>query len=233
MSNTIYYVYAYLRSKDSQTAAAGTPYYIGYGKGQRAFNRHRIPVPKDRSNIIFLHENLSEDQAKELEIQEIARYGRKDLGTGILTNLTNGGEGVSGMVHSSETKKVMSEKKSGENNHFYGKKHSEEARKKISESKKGKPAPGNHRGKNHSEEAKQKLSEAVNRRSEEQKQSFAKCNLGKKKTEETKKKMSAAQIGENNPSYGTKWFHNPTTLETIRCISNDVPLGFIPGRIPK
>lgn len=110
MSKTIYYVYAYLRGNDSQTAPAGTPYYIGYGKGQRAFNKHRIQVPQDRSNIIFLHENLFEDQAKDLEIQEISKYGRKDLGTGILTNLTHGGEGVSGMIHSENTKKIMSEK---------------------------------------------------------------------------------------------------------------------------
>jgi NUMOD3 motif len=209
MSNTIYYVYAYLRSKDSQTALAGTPYYIGYGKGQRAFNKHRIPVPKDKSNIIFLHENLSEDQAKELEIQEISRYGRKDLGTGILTNLTNGGEGVSGMIHSEETKKIMSEKKTGENNNFYGKTHSEEARKKISESKKGKQGPGNFRGKEHSEETKVKLSVAFKRRSKEDRNKFIKSAIG------------------------TKWFHNPITLEQIRIHPNNPPSGFFPGRIPK
>lgn len=28
-STNIYYVYAYIRSKDSETARAGTPYYIG------------------------------------------------------------------------------------------------------------------------------------------------------------------------------------------------------------
>ena len=209
MSKTIYYVYAYLRSNDSQTAPAGTPYYIGYGKGQRVYNKHRIPVPKDRSNIIFLHENLSEDQAKDLEIQEIFKYGRKDLRTGILTNLTNGGEGVSGMIHSENTKKIMSEKKSGDNNHFYGKTHSEDARKKISESKKGKPGPGNFRGKSHSEEAKRKISDKLKSKPEDQKQAFAKSAVG------------------------TRWFHNPITLVTIRCLPNDSPTGFFPGRIPK
>ena len=212
MSKTIYYVYAYLRSQDSRTAPAGTPYYIGYGKGQRAYNKHRIPVPKDKSKIVFLHENLYENQAKGLEIQEIYRYGRKDLGTGILTNLTNGGEGVSGMIHSENTKKIMSEKKSGENNHFYGKTHSENTKKNMSIAKKGKPAPGNHRGKKHSEEAKLKISEYNINRSQEQKQAYAKCNVG------------------------TRWFHNPITLESIRCLPNVSPPGFFPGRkskIPK
>jgi len=31
-SNIIYYVYFYLRSKDSQNGKAGTPYYIGKDK---------------------------------------------------------------------------------------------------------------------------------------------------------------------------------------------------------
>ena len=209
MSKTIYYVYAYLRSNDSQTASAGTPYYIGYGKGQRVYNKHRIPVPKDRSNIIFLHENLSEEQAKDLEIQEIFKYGRKDLRTGILTNLTHGGEGVSGMIHSENTKKIMSEKKSGENNNFYGKTHSEDTKKKMSIAKKGKPASGNHRGKKHSEETKIKLSIAFNSRSNEDRNNFIKSAIG------------------------TRWFHNPITLVTIRCLPNDIPTGFFPGRIPK
>jgi len=91
-----FYTYAYLRSKDSKTAKAGTPYYIGKGHGNRAYNRHRrTPVPKDRSKIIFLKENVSEKEAFAHEREMILFYGRKDIGTGILMNWTDGGEGTS------------------------------------------------------------------------------------------------------------------------------------------
>ncbi len=44
-------------------------------------------------------------------------------------------------VLSKETKKIMSEKSKGVNNHFYGKKHTEESKLKISNSSKGKNNP--------------------------------------------------------------------------------------------
>jgi len=51
----IYYVYFYLRSKESKTAKAGTPYYVGKGKGNRCVEKHHkgIPVPKNKDKIIF------------------------------------------------------------------------------------------------------------------------------------------------------------------------------------
>lgn len=91
----MFYVYAYLRSNESITAKIGTPYYIGKGIGNRAFTTHSSPVPKDKSCIIFIKENLTEQEAHSLEIALISKYGRKDLGTGILHNRTNGGEGIS------------------------------------------------------------------------------------------------------------------------------------------
>jgi len=96
MSEKNFYTYAYLRSKDSKTAKAGTPYYIGKGHGNRAYNYHRrTPVPKDRSKIIFLKENVTEEEAFTYEKEMILFYGRKDIGTGILMNWTDGGEGPS------------------------------------------------------------------------------------------------------------------------------------------
>lgn len=124
-----FYTYAYLR-KD------GTPYYIGKGKNGRVYHkRHRISVPP-KERILFLKQNLSEEDAIKHEMYMIFVFGRKDLETGILRNLTNGGEGMSGYKHSEEfiermrtnnpskdprVSKIKSEKLSGKKNPMYGK----------------------------------------------------------------------------------------------------------------
>jgi len=179
-----YYIYAYLREDK-------TPYYIGKGKGDRAFikNRKGTKPPKDKSRIIFLKQKLTEEEAFKHEIYMIAVLGRKDIGTGILRNKTDGGEGPSGAIISKETKRKISEANKGENHPLYGKSPSEETRKKISEANKGENHPLY--GKSHSEETRRKQSEA---------------KKGKIVSEETRKKLSEAKkgkfSGENNPNYG-------------------------------
>jgi hypothetical protein len=91
-----FYIYVYLRED-------GSPYYVGKGKGNRAWSKNRrIPRPTDSSRIVIVKETLTETEAFSEEMRLITFYGRKDNGTGILRNLTDGGEGTSGYIPSTE-----------------------------------------------------------------------------------------------------------------------------------
>jgi hypothetical protein len=102
-----YYVYALCYPN-------GTPFYIGKGKGKRAW-RHltwdkRNPLKKNIINKIeasgkevlvdIVEKGLPEYKAFRKEIFLIAKYGRRGDGSGILANATSGGEGISGIVFS-------------------------------------------------------------------------------------------------------------------------------------
>jgi hypothetical protein len=187
----IYYTYAYLRTD-------GSPYYIGMGHGKRAWDkRHSVSLPP-KERIQLIRENLTRQEAINLEKELISKYGRKDLDTGILHNRTSGGDGVSlpgkrngmyGRKHSEETiskikkarskqiirprsdehRKKMSELQK-ERGGYGPKKHTDQTIKKIREANTGKPGSKKLLGIAKSSEHKQKISEGrLNGKKHEQK----------------------------------------------------------------
>ena len=200
-----YYTYAYLRED-------GTPYYIGKGKEYRVYDKHNrtSPPPKDKSRIIFLKQNLTEEEAFKHEIYMIAVLGRKDLGTGILRNLTSGGDGCSGLVHTEEHRRKISKANQG-------RVMSIENRQKISELMKVRER------KPHTEESKRKMSKSHKGLvfTDEHKENLSNSAKGRKHTEKTKEKMSEQRKG-------LRWWNNgQINKKAVECPGDDWNLGFL------
>ena len=115
----------------------GEIFYIGIGKCEkRAYNKfnrnkHWKNIVNKYGYIVeILYNNLTIKEAKQLEIYLIKYYGRNDLKTGILCNMTNGGEGTYGRITSRESNIKRS-------NSMKGRLISNETRERMSKSKKG------------------------------------------------------------------------------------------------
>lgn len=104
-----FYVYAWTRPDTDEV------FYVGKGRGKRDVSMKRSnphfmniieKLMRDglAATVARVHDNLSEEDAFQLEREEIARHGRRNLGTGSLANLTDGGEGCSGAIVSAETR---------------------------------------------------------------------------------------------------------------------------------
>lgn len=101
----IYYVYAHYKPGTDEI------FYVGKGKGGRAYcgdrenNFWKKVVKKNNGfDVKLLLENLKEYEALCMEPMYINAYGRRNQNKGPLVNLTDGGEGVSGMIHSESSK---------------------------------------------------------------------------------------------------------------------------------
>lgn len=148
-----YYIYRHIRIDKN------TPFYIGKGSGDRAFqkksrNKYWKSIAKIGYKVEIILKNLTQKEAYEKEIQLIKIY--KSLGY-CEANLTNGGEGAWGFKSEESTIKYRSVLYSGKGNPMYGKKRSEESKRKTSEKVKGINNPMY--GKIRSEETKKKISE--------------------------------------------------------------------------
>lgn len=193
----MYYIYSYLREDYS-------PYYIGKGKNKRAYvkGRNEVRPPKDKSRVRILKDNLTEQEAFEVEKLYILMFGRKDNRTGILRNKTDGGDGVSGRVDSEETRRKKSISLTGRKvsqatceklrQNALGKTLSPESRMKLSQKLKGRKC---------TEEHKRKVSEAKKgfRHTEEAKRKISENKKGKKHTQEWKDRMAIISKSHAKP----------------------------------
>ena len=84
------------------------PIYVGKGTGRRAYDSFRksdnvaVRNCKTKNRVDIIADKLTENDAFSLEVELITKYGRKCNKTGILYNLTDGGEGVSGFEYTTQ-----------------------------------------------------------------------------------------------------------------------------------
>jgi len=173
-------VYAYLRENDSANGKAGSPYYIGkMADVYRPWGKHTTRPPSDPKRVRLLRGGLTEQEANEWEKFYIKKYGRIDLGTGILRNLKPGGEGG---AHSPLTrakigagnkgKIISAEARAKLRAALTGRKHSEERRAKVSAALTGRAHSAETRAKM-SATAKQTPVEIIAQRTETRKRAIA------------------------------------------------------------
>lgn len=183
-------------------------FYVGIGLKSRPYEKTRSQlwnriVKKYGYKIKIIHEFDDRKEAEKMEVYYIGLYGRINNKTGILANLTNGGEGLTGYIMSDETKKKLIEYKTG-------KKHSVETCLKRSISLKGrKPHPNTvaarklapynswNKGQKMKEESRLKMiaSKTGQKLTQQHKDKIGAKMKGRSFSEETRKKMSDALKG--------------------------------------
>lgn len=175
MNERRFYVYAYYLKSTNHI------FHIGKGTGNRYKNitqsrnqyfKNIINKYKNDVDVKILKDNLTENEAWDLEKELIAKYRKLNQ---CETNLHEGGcGGNTGNYNNPERSRKLSEaakKRIGPKNPHYGKHLTEEQKKYLSKINKGKKL---------SEEHKQKLKEANKKpKTEEHKRKIAEANKGK------------------------------------------------------
>ncbi len=238
MNENIFYTYIYLDPRKLGLYQYGNytfeyePFYVGKGKGNR-LNEHLYIVKKENCKsennyrdykirnildenfkpiILKVEENLFEQEALNLEIWLIWAIGRANLHTGILTNLTDGGDGVSGRIISERERQRMIDwgknNSLGEKNGMFGKTHSSETKMKISEKlrvvMKGKLTGEKNGmfGKTLSAEARKKIGDSFRGKTSHMKGKSYDEIHGKEKAEYLRESHSRRMTGSENPIFG-------------------------------
>jgi NUMOD3 motif len=192
-----FYVYGLFRDQERTD-----PFYVGKGHGDRINYHQRLlekgkRVNHHKNNTIrqclkrfdcvprdVFARGLSESEAFDLERRLIAKWGRRDKGTGSLTNMTDGGEGTAGCIYTAEQRAASSALRKGKKT---GPRPPQVCL-NISLALTGKPKSDNHKqnlrlanlGKTQSQEARAKISVA---------------HTGRIRSPETCAKLSAALTG--------------------------------------
>lgn len=205
-----FYVYVHARPN-------GTPFYVGKGTGIRALKFHarnkyhkNIVAKHGKANIIvkIVNDSLAEACANVLEIETIAACRKFGW---VLANMTDGGEGSSGMVHSPATRKKIGDSHRGKkrtpfsaetrakmsaallgNTYNLGRKHTDDAKANMSGSQMGNTK---FLGRKHTLETKARISSALlgKPKSAEHRAKNSAVHIGQKPTAETRERMCVAQ----------------------------------------
>lgn len=125
MLSNNFYIYRHIRPDTNEV------FYIGKGNnmdkrrseyrrayqlsGRTEFWKNVVSKNNGIFNVEILWNCETEKEANQKEIEFIELYGRKDLCKGTLVNLSNGGEGVRGVIFSKE----VIAKRSGKNHYHY------------------------------------------------------------------------------------------------------------------
>jgi hypothetical protein len=187
------YLYRHIRLDKNE------PFYIGIGSDndyKRAFEikknrRNKIwndIVSKTSFEIDIILDDLTWDDACKKEKEFIALYGRIDKKNGVLSNLTDGGDGTLGVIKSESNLLQLSKRMKGSGNPMFNVKHSQELIEKIRQKNIGKKAWN--KGIPMLESQKNALSKA--------KKGCKAWNRGIPRTDEEKRKMSETRLAKNN-----------------------------------